>query len=89
MSHASGLSVTLLTTAALMAMPAHAAMEGNHSQDERCFGIVKMKQNDCGTSQHTCANQAKTNGDPEEWIYVPKGTCERIVGGSLTGPKKP
>ena len=30
---------------------------------------------------------AKTDGDPEEWIYVPKGTCEKIAGGS-TEPKK-
>jgi hypothetical protein len=27
--------------------------------------------------------QAKADGDAEEWIYVPKGTCEKIAGGKL------
>ncbi|MEM1244316.1 MAG: DUF2282 domain-containing protein [Pseudomonadota bacterium] len=54
---------------------------------ERCFGIVKAGMNDCGTAMHTCAGKAKVNNDPNEWIDVPKGTCEKIAGGSLT-PKE-
>ncbi len=50
---------------------------------EKCAGIVKANMNDCGTSQHNCAGQAATDGDPEEWIYVPEGTCKKIVGGRL------
>ena len=37
-----------------------------------------------GANGHGCAGQAKTDGDNNEWITLPKGTCERIVGGSLT-----
>jgi uncharacterized membrane protein len=54
---------------------------------EKCYGIVKAKMNDCGTPQHACAGTAKTNGDPQEWIYVMKGNCTRIVNGSLTAGK--
>ncbi len=50
---------------------------------EKCVGIVKKGMNDCGTSQHSCAGQAKKDGDAEEWIYVPEGTCKKIVGGRL------
>ena len=50
---------------------------------EKCTGIVKAGQNDCGTSKHACGGQGKTDGDPEEWIYVPEGTCEKIVGGKV------
>ena len=50
---------------------------------EKCAGIVKAGMNDCGTSKHACAGQAATDGDPEEWIYVPKGTCEKIAGATL------
>ena len=50
---------------------------------EKCTGIVKAGQNDCGTSKHACGGMAKTDGDPEEWIYVPEGTCEKIVGGKV------
>lgn len=50
---------------------------------ERCAGIVKTGMNDCATSQHGCAGQAKEDYDPDEWISVPKGTCEKIAGGSI------
>lgn len=53
------------------------------SKMEQCFGIAKAGQNDCGANWHACARLSRTDGDPTEWIYVPKGTCERIVGGSL------
>jgi uncharacterized membrane protein len=51
---------------------------------EKCAGIVKAGKNDCATSKHACAGQAAKDAAPEEWIYVPKGTCDRIVGGTIT-----
>ena len=54
---------------------------------EKCSGIAKAGKNDCGTSKHSCAGQAKTDGG-EEWVYVPKGTCEKIVGGTVVASKK-
>ncbi|MCP9859071.1 MULTISPECIES: DUF2282 domain-containing protein [unclassified Cyanobium] len=39
--------------------------------------------NDCGTSKHSCAGKATVSGAPEEWVYVPQGTCNKIVGGTL------
>ena len=50
---------------------------------EKCAGIVKAGMNDCGTSMHSCAGQAKTDGRSDEWIYVPAGTCKKIVGATL------
>jgi uncharacterized membrane protein len=50
---------------------------------EKCGGIVKAGQNDCGTATHSCAAQATKNGAKDEWVYVPAGTCEKIVGGSV------
>ena len=50
---------------------------------EKCAGIVKAGKNDCGTSKNACAGQVKGDNDPEAWINVPKGTCERIVGGRI------
>ena len=47
---------------------------------EKCYGVAKAGQNDCGTSKHSCAAQAKADSDPGEWKYVPKGTCEKIGG---------
>jgi uncharacterized membrane protein len=54
---------------------------------EKCYGIAKAGQNDCGTAKHACAAQgAKVDNDPMEWKYVPKGTCEKM-GGKTAAPK--
>jgi uncharacterized membrane protein len=50
---------------------------------EKCAGIVKAGKNDCGTSKNACAGQVKADQDAEAWISVPKGLCEKIVGGRL------
>ncbi len=62
-----------------VSQPASAAKEGF----EKCQGIAKAGMNDCGTSQHACAGQATADGAAEEWVYVPTGTCEKIVGGKV------
>ena len=54
---------------------------------EKCYGVAKKGQNDCGTAEHACGGHAATDNMPEEWKYVPKGTCEQI-GGKLTAGKK-
>ena len=51
--------------------------------NEKCAGVVKAGKNDCGTSKHSCAGQASADRGADEWIYVPKGTCEKIAGGNL------
>jgi uncharacterized membrane protein len=49
---------------------------------EKCYGIAKAGKNDCQTATSACAGTSKTDGQKDAWIYVPKGTCEKIVGGS-------
>jgi len=54
---------------------------------EKCYGIAKGGQNDCGTAKHACAGQgSKKDNDAGEWKYVAKGTCEK-VGGKTEAPK--
>jgi len=52
---------------------------------EKCYGVVKAGKNDCSSKSgsHSCAGSAKTDGDKGEWILVKKGTCERLVNGTL------
>jgi len=54
---------------------------------EKCYGIAKKGQNDCGTATHACAGQARKDNLPDEWKYVAKGTCEKM-GGKLKPPGK-
>ena len=61
-------------------LPAHAA---SAPKMQKCYGVVKAGKNDCGTKAHSCAGLAKTNGAADEWILLPKGACDKIVGGKL------
>jgi uncharacterized membrane protein len=80
--------------AAIAALLAMGAAPGAPAHDtpapagmEKCYGIAKAGQNDCGTAKHGCATQGKVDRDPEDWKAVAIGTCLK-VGGKLEAPKK-
>jgi len=73
-----------LATAAAGSVTALAQMQ---QQSERCFGIVKAGKNDCQTATSSCAGTSKKDAQADSWLSVPKGTCEKIVGGKLTAAK--
>jgi uncharacterized membrane protein len=54
---------------------------------EKCYGIARQGKNDCFFSANSCAGTAERDNEEGAWIYVPKGTCERIVGATLKPPK--
>ena len=54
---------------------------------EKCSGVAEAGKNDCASAAHSCAGQAKTDKDPGEWKYVPKGECEKM-GGKVVAPEK-
>ncbi len=62
--------------------------EGKRGEREKCYGIAKAGQNDCGTATHTCAGKATRDNAPEDWKYVPKGTCEKLGGKKQPSPGK-
>jgi uncharacterized membrane protein len=72
---------------AIAGMLAHAAPAEGGPGKEKCYGVSQSGKNDCAANGHACAGQSKSASNAAEWIYVPTGTCERLVGGSLT-PKK-
>jgi uncharacterized membrane protein len=61
---------------------AFAADEGKAGDTEKCYGVAKAGKNDCAGAAHSCQGQSKKDGDAKEWVKLPKGTCERIVGGT-------
>jgi uncharacterized membrane protein len=83
-------SVTLgVIAAAVATSPANAAAAKKNDKMEKCYGIVKAGKNDCADVKgtHSCAGEAKMNGGKNDWIFLPNGTCERIVGGTLAAAK--
>lgn len=59
------------------------AVAGAPKGMEECYGIAKAGMNDCATKKHSCAGQVQKDGDKDEYVYVPVGTCKKIVGGLL------
>lgn len=84
-----------LTLASILAVGAAGMTQSAHAVPEQpeawevCAGIAKKGMNDCGAldGSHDCAGKATTSGDPDEWVYVPKGTCAKIVGGKVAAVK--
>ena len=75
--------------------------EAGHAGDmEKCKiigkdgeGLIMEHKCDCAVTateakeKYSCAGQNPPN-DPDAWIFVPKGVCEKIVGGVIVKPKE-
>lgn len=57
------------------------------AKPEKCYGVVKAGKNDCQTSNTACSGTATKDSQKDAWIYLPQGTCEKIVGASLKSQK--
>ena len=80
-------AIASLLAVGLASAGSSALAKDEHANMEKCAGIAKAGKNDCGNAKHSCAGQAKGDGG-DEWVYVPKGACEKIVGGTLVASKK-
>lgn len=78
-------SLTIATLAAIISLTntAHVAAAEGDGQ-EKCAGVIKAGKNDCATSRNACHGHVTTDANPEAWIFLPKGTCEKIVGARVT-----
>jgi len=72
---------SLLALGGMLSAPVFAADAPNQ---EKCYGVSKAGKNDCAGAAHACAGQSKSEANGKEFVQLPKGTCERLVGGSLT-----
>lgn len=79
--------VLACAAAALLALGLSATALADKEGMEKCAGIAKAGKNDCGTATSPCAGTAKKDNEPNAWIYVPTGTCEKIAGGKVVTGK--
>lgn len=64
------------------------AVAADKPKMEKCYGIVKAGKNDCGIpGANACSAQVHVDNDPKAWIFLPKGSCDKITGAS-TEPKE-
>ena len=82
-------AATVLGALALSAIAAAANAQpvAQPSGSEKCYGIAKAAKNDCAAGAHSCAGQATKNNDKSSFVYLPKGACEKLAGGSLMAGK--
>lgn len=78
-----------LATGSLITSGAALAVPDQPEAWEKCAGVAKAGQNDCGAldGSHDCAGQAEADGDANEWVYVAEGTCTKLVGGEVADTK--
>jgi uncharacterized membrane protein len=62
---------------------ATASFAADDMATEKCYGISKAGKNDCAGAAHACSGQSKAGSSASEFVKLPKGTCERLVGGIL------
>jgi uncharacterized membrane protein len=74
-------------SAGAVSVTAYAA--DDHKGDEQCAGVIKAGMNDCATSMNDCHGHAETDSNPMAWIYLPKGTCDKIAGARIVHVKEP
>lgn len=75
------LAIASALAAALVLPAATSQAQGNM---EKCYGVAKAGKNDCQTAKSSCAGTSKKDAQTDAWISLPKGACEKIVGGKLT-----
>lgn len=83
---------TLLLNSAVAAVVAlglagNAGAAPKKTDAEKCYGVAKAGKNDCKTLSNACAGHSMEDGQKDAFIALPKGTCERLVGGSLEAPQ--
>ncbi|WP_269715913.1 BufA1 family periplasmic bufferin-type metallophore [Caulobacter sp. NIBR2454] len=84
---------TSFVLAAAVVLSAGVAQAATHVEakpnQEKCYGIAKAGENDCGAGPGTsCGATSKVDYQGDAWKYVAKGTCTSIKTpkgmGSLT-----
>ncbi len=68
--------LALATSTSVLAAPAEA-------EREKCYAVVKAGMNDCATATASCAGSSTKDNQGDAFIFVPKGLCEKLVGGRL------
>ncbi len=58
------------------------------SGNVKCAGRILAGLNDCPSSLHACAGMGDVDADPEEFIWMPRGTCNNIVGAHIIEKKE-
>ncbi|MCP3928392.1 MAG: DUF2282 domain-containing protein [Bacteroidetes bacterium] len=76
---------TAVATALTMSTVTTSVAYADGAKMEKCYGVAKAGKNDCKAGAGTsCAGSSTVDGQGNAWMFVAKGTCEKLVDGSLS-----
>lgn len=75
-------ALTALVASSALVASAPALAAG--SKPVRCYGVNAAHKNQCKTATGSCAGTDPQARDPNAFIFVRKGVCGLIAGGSTT-----
>jgi uncharacterized membrane protein len=77
------LKLAVSSVLALGATATTSAVLAQEPEKEQCAGIIKAFKNDCATSMNACHGHSEIDASTEAWIYLPKGTCQKLAGARI------
>jgi uncharacterized membrane protein len=81
----SSLIVSTAMVAALGVAAVTPAAAAGADAMEKCYGVALAGANDCAAGPGTtCQGTSTIDGQGNAWMYIPSGTCERLINGSLS-----
>ncbi len=81
---ATAFAVAALSFTSAQAADAPEGMEKCKVVDSKGKGMILEHKGNCASNSGSCAGHNKA-GDPEAWIMVPKGECDKINKGDMSG----
>ena len=78
-----GSAIASVLAIGVLGVTTETAVAAKSKPVEKCYGIAKAGKNDCQTAKSACAGTSTADAQKDAWLYVPKGSCEKIVNGNL------
>ena len=82
-------TTTLITSALSLALITSSSIARAENSNEQCAGVVKAGLNDCASVEHICAGMNFDDGNETDWLWLPTGTCNKIIGAHTLKTNKP
>jgi len=82
------IAISAAIAGAVTLVAASAIAADKPAPQEKCYGVSAAHKNDCATATNSCAGTADKDRQADAFVYLPKGLCSKLAGGSLTAPKK-
>ncbi len=73
-------NTSLITSALSLILLTGSSTIHAENQKEQCAGVVKAGLSDCASAEHICAGMNTDDSNEADWLWLPAGTCKKIIG---------